>query len=105
MGDDAKKPCDAGDELKVLAANGDDRLIVRHTADHRQVVGVLRPLREGEPITGDILKVEPIDEAHGVYRVKESISVGRSHSGVATDDFRRGWDTTFGGNRPTVGQA
>jgi hypothetical protein len=79
-----------GDELKVLAANGDDRLVVRHTADHQQVMGVLRPVRDGEPITGDVLSVEPIDEANGVYRVKDQFSAtGKSHSGAVTDNFRR----------------
>jgi hypothetical protein len=106
MGDDVKKPCDAGDELKVLAANGDDRLVVRHTADHQQVMGVLRPVRDGEPITGDVLSVEPIDEANGVYRVKDQFSAtGKSHSGAVTDNFRRGWDVAFSGNRHPVGQA
>ena len=104
---DAKKPCDAGDELRVLAtaADGPACLVERHTADHRHEIGVIQPLRDGMPIPpgGTVITMEAKDAARGIYSVREA--TGKAHSGATSNAFRSGWETTFGGKRAVVGQA
>lgn len=105
-----KKPCERGDELCVgPSVGGDAHLFVRHTADHRHVPGIMRPVREGEPLTSDVLHVTPKDPKNGVYHVEEiqvpstpSMSSGRPAK-VTSDAFRTGWDGIFG--KQSVGQA
>lgn len=104
-----KKTCELGDELKVIGATGDDsRLFVRHTADHELVAGVMHPVREGEPIYGNVFELESKDEAQGTYHVKDipipQTSTISKPACVNSREFIDGWERTFGG-RQTVGQA
>jgi hypothetical protein len=107
MADEPKKSCERVDELHLGPAVSDDtRLFTRHTSDHRQVVGVMRRVREGEPLTGNVFSVEAKDPANGIYKVTDiPISGGRGKPAqVSTDEFRTGWENTFGVKQP-VGQA
>lgn len=105
MADDREKPCDRGDELQVGPAIGDGaRLFVRHKPGCERVMGVMRPVAEGESLTGNVFTVKPKDPAHGVYHVEDipipkpaGMASGKSHSGAASDAFRNGWENTFGG--------
>lgn len=111
MGDeDAKKSCERGDELQMgPCVDGDARLFVRHKPDHERVMGVMRPVREGEPLTGNVFSVEPKDPANGVYHVKDipiPTPAGASKEKPAmanSREFLDGWERTFG--RQPVGQA
>lgn len=112
MAEDPKKPCSREDEIKVGPSVGDDaRLFVRHTADHHQVLGVMRPVREGEPLTGNVFTVEPKDPANGVYKVTDlplPKPAPSTHAGPAranSREFLDGWERTFGGRSAAVGQA
>jgi hypothetical protein len=110
MADEPEKPCDHVDEIKVGPAIGDDaRLFVRHTKDHNSYMGVMRPVREGEPLMDNVFTVEPRDPENGVYKVTEiDIPRARSASGpplANSRGFLDGWERTFGGRPQAVGQA
>jgi hypothetical protein len=113
MPDEPKKACPSGDELKVGPdMGGQVRPFVRHTADHEIKFGVMRPVAEGEPLTGNEFMVEPKDPEHGIYSVKQldlpKPGSGMAHSGPAlanSREFKDGWERTFGGKPRTVGSA
>lgn len=74
--------------LKVLRKKGDELS-----------AGELRPLEEGKPITGDILRLKPRPELPLLCDVQEEITVPRRTAGppqVATDRYRAGWDALWG---------
>jgi hypothetical protein len=112
MADDPKeKPCGRGDELKFGPAIGDGaRLVVRHTPDHQQKLGVVRQVREGEALTGNVFTVKPKEGEAGVYHV-EDVLIPRASTPIAkpakvnSREFLSGWDRTFGGKTQPVGQA
>jgi len=106
--DDSKKgDCTAHDELiagPVLP--GGVRPFIRHTKDHQICSGIMRPVREGEPLyegavhlehkQGDTYKVTDIFEPPA-----EATSKGPAK--VNSRAYRANYDAIFG-NR-TVGQA
>ncbi len=97
-----------GDELQLGPQVGPDaRLFVRRNADHQEISGVMRPVREGENLAGQgLFSIEPKDPARGLYHVKD-IQLPAAARGkpaqVATDAFRDGWDAVWG--KQPVGQA
>jgi hypothetical protein len=93
-----------GEGLKILRARGD-----------RFELGALRPLREGAPITGEVVTLRPRPsfpalcdvETHfkptepASDRQEPAASAVLQRTGpaqVATDDYRRNWDAIW--NRP-----
>jgi hypothetical protein len=112
MADDKK--CGRGDEVRAVAQVGPDaHLFVRHKEGCGREVGVLRPVKEGEPLTsGNVFRLEAKEGDPGVYRVRDDVAIpnpggsgssGKGHSGAATDAYRSGWEGIFG--KPTVGEA
>jgi hypothetical protein len=118
-----KKP--AGDELPAPAAapSSDVALIHGPTADgeglrilrardNRLEIGAIRPLRDGAPITGEVVTLRPrpsfpalcdVDVSYKPAAVpsdREERRVAVSHHGpaqMATDDYRKNWDAIWSG--------
>ena len=99
--DPKKHSCEAGDEIQIGPdlGNGHHQAI-RHTADHQQLVGTVRPVRDGEHLTGREFYVEPKDEARGIFHFRplsgDVQAAIRKPSKVASPAYREGWDAIFG---------
>jgi hypothetical protein len=122
MSDDNKKDDCCGKDMLVPGpdlGNG-YRAFSRHMPDHTVVQGVMRPLKDGEPImSGGVFALTPRNDGTPVCDVKpidipglpepmcDCACSGEGHAGparVSTPAFRSGWDRIFGGE-PEVGKA
>ena len=60
--------------------------------------GRLLPLREGKPIHGEVVRLEPRDESRALFDVEVQHD-GRSTTGrpaqVASDQYRQGWESIW----------
>lgn len=68
-------------------------------------IGEIRPVQEGKPLTGEMVKLSPRKDHEQIFDVevlvsKEQVQGGaRGHSGpaqVATAAYRSNWDAIFG---------
>lgn len=69
-------------------------------------LGIVRPVEEGRPIDGDLVRLKPHKDMPLLCDVEEVLSVpkppapaGPPHPGpacVSTDAYRRGWEQVFG---------
>jgi len=71
--------------------------------EERIEVGELRPMREGMPLSGELVKLIPRAESDRLFDVDVLYATEkRSEDGgpaqVATDSYRRNWDKIFGGS-------
>ncbi|HEX2671812.1 MAG TPA: hypothetical protein VHM25_13110 [Polyangiaceae bacterium] len=90
-----------GDGLKILRARGD-----------RVELGAVRPLREGMPITGEVVTLRPranfpaLCDVESHFKPSESVSDRQEPATpalaqrtgpaqVATDEYRRNWDAIW----------
>jgi len=83
-------------ELHVLRKKGDEFGL-----------GVVRPVEEGRPVSGDIVRLKPRPKLPMICDVEEILPLpappgpgGRLHAGpprVSTEAYRRGWELVFGG--------
>jgi hypothetical protein len=111
MDDNSEKPkkhaCEAGDEIQIGPPIGNGfHKVLRHTADHQHLQGVVRPVREGEMLTGREFYAEPKDPANGVYTIRPlsgDVQAAIPKSKVTTPAYREGWDAIFG--KQPVGEA
>lgn len=85
--------------------DGEEVHILRRRADSTTVeAGTLRPLREGKAITGEVVHLEPREDAPFLFdcETDEELSGpaaqlhGAGPPQVATDEYRRGWDAIWG---------
>jgi hypothetical protein len=92
------------------AADGDGLNVLRRRAGSRAVeAGILRPLREGRAITGEVVRLEPRAEAPFLFDCERdeelsTVKAQEAMSGppqVATDEYRRGWDAIWGRREPS----
>ncbi|HEY4103735.1 MAG TPA: hypothetical protein VGM44_07585 [Polyangiaceae bacterium] len=119
-----KKPAlaDAGDREPAEASSPDVALIhgvtsdggyrILRARDNRLELGAVRPLREGVPISGEVVKLRPRENCPALcdvevqFKAQESASdrqvpaldASTSHSGpvqVATDEYRKNWDAIW----------
>jgi hypothetical protein len=95
------------------AEDGDGVNILRRRAGSGNVeAGTVRPLREGRAITGEVVRLDPREEAPFLFdcETDEELSTATQAapqlSGppqVATEEYRRGWDAIWGRReRPTA---
>ncbi len=82
---------------------GDGWKVLRHRED-RLEVGELRPVREGRPLSGDLIKLRPRAEHDRLFDVEVLAELPKApraaRSGpaqVATEAYREGWESIFGG--------
>ncbi len=66
--------------------------------------GRLRPLEDGKPIHGEVLRLTPREESSALFDVDVQHegrgSIGRPAK-VASDQYRKGWDSIWANNRPS----
>jgi hypothetical protein len=76
--------------------------ILRRRSDDGPIeAGIVAPLEEGKPITGEVISLEAREDLPFLFDVTTELdaSSARSSSGpakVATDSYRRGWDAIWG---------
>jgi hypothetical protein len=78
----------------------------RRSADAPVEAGLLRGLREGQPITGEVVKLTQTNAESPVFDVDVQLaaptttaSLAATHKGptrVTSDAYRSGWDEIFG---------
>ena len=77
-------------------------MLRRRGPDAPVEAGVLQPLVEGKPITEEVVSLRPRPDAPLVFDVSTVLersaprAAGDGPSQVATDEYRKGWDTIFG---------
>ena len=64
--------------------------------------GRLRPLDDGKPIHGEVVRLEPREESPALFNVEVQHDGGSSAgrpAKVATDQYRKGWESIWAGKR------
>lgn len=87
-------------------ADGDGLHVLR-AREQRLEAGELRAVKEGRPITGELVTLAPRTENPRVCDVKESVKISsptsrgpkKGPAQVSTTAYRDGWDETFGPKR------
>lgn len=95
-----------GDIAVVWGRNENGLYILRRRAPEAPVeAGLLQPLVEGRPISGEVISMRPRSEAPFLFDVKTEIAApevtepnttGHGPSQVATESYRKGWDAIWG---------
>ena len=96
-----------GDIAMVFGKNEQGVHILRRRDENAPLeTGLLQPLVEGRPITGELISMRQREDLPFLYDVKSELPAaaaeareGRSAgpSQVATDSYRKGWDAIWGG--------
>lgn len=79
----------------------------RRAADSPFEVGMIRPLKEGRPIDGEVVSMRPRKNVPLLFDVRVEVPETRRATSdgpaqVATEDYRHGWDAIWGRTpRPT----
>jgi hypothetical protein len=99
--------------------NGDGIRVIRKR-DETLELGELRPMREGQPIHGDVVKLTQREEHALLFDCEVLVPSAKPqepappapkqlpHKGpprVTSDAYRGGWDAIFGGRRSGSGEA
>jgi len=103
-----RKPRDLGDVAVVVGRTEDNEglQILRRRGEEEPVeLGTLRPLKEGQPIGGEVISLKPRRAHPFLCDVKVELPqqeiAGRPTSDgpaqVASDEYRSGWDAIWGG--------
>lgn len=102
--DDAakKQPPPEGSDVVLLGPPTPDGEGVRvlRAREERIETGELRALREGKPITGEVVSLEPRKDNPRIYDVKSSYrpptaETRKGPAQVATKSYRDNWDEIF----------
>lgn len=77
--------------------------VVRKRGDELSL-GVVRPLEEGKPIVGDVVKLKPRDEHPALFDVETEVALPKPKrsagpSRVSSSSYRKGWDSLWGERR------
>jgi hypothetical protein len=110
---DAKAAVDPplGDIAFVWGKNADGVHILRRRDENAPVeAGLLQPLVEGKPITGELISMRPREDMPFVYDVKSELPAPEQRSSgrpsqVATDSYRKGWDAIWGARGRSPGRS
>ena len=106
----------SGDVALVWGKDGDGVHILRRRSEEAPIeAGLLRPMREGKPIQGEVVSLTPLSDLPMFYDVKSEfqppghtfgaapVSGDRPSSDgpaqVASDAYRKGWDAVWGRRR------
>ena len=82
--------------------------ILRRRSDDGPIeAGIVEPLQEGKPITGEVISLEQREDLPFLFDVTTELdaSPARPSGGpakVATDSYRRGWDAIWGRSARTT---
>lgn len=96
-----------GDVAFVYGQGQNGTHILRRRSETSPVeAGVLRPLREGKPIDGEVVSLTPRRDAPLLFDVKSELpdphptrAPGEGPVQVASDAYRKGWDAIWGRRR------
>src|SRR4029077_3748812 len=94
-------PADDGDGWRVLRQRRGSKAIE---------TGLIRPLRSGRAISGEVVKLEQREESPLLFDVETDDELSTTPAApearaahgpaqVATEDYRRGWDAVWGTRR------
>ena len=107
--DDKPEPTrPVGDVAFVMGKNADGVHIIRRRNEDAPIeAGLLQPLVEGKPITGELISMRRREDAPFLFDVKSELAAPSGDSSdqplsgrpakVATDSYRKGWDAIWGG--------
>jgi hypothetical protein len=81
--------------------------VLRRRGEEPVEVGTLRPLKEGQPIEGEVISLRPRKDVPYVYDVKTKVAAPRAQrrltsagpAQVASEEYRAGWDKIWGKRR------
>jgi hypothetical protein len=96
-----------GDIALVFGRNQDGVHILRRREENAPLeAGLLQPLVEGRPITGELISMKQREDVPFLYDVKSELTTPEAKttpgpSQVATDSYRKGWDAIWGGRQRT----
>ncbi len=110
----AKRECDGQDVVHLGPQVSEDgsRVCLRHKKDHTWQQGILKPVKQGQPLHSEYscLALEPRED--GAFDVNE-LTTGSGEANASTEGagpamvnsekFKTGWDRVFG--KATVGIA
>lgn len=90
----------------VAAVCGKDErglhVLRRRTDDGPVEIGIVQPLVEGKPITGEVISMKQRQDVPFLFDVetqvpaREPAAESTGPAQVATDSYRRGWDAIWG---------
>jgi len=98
----------SGDVALVFGKDEHGMHILRRRSEDAPVeAGVLRPLKSGKPIDGEVISLSPRPEAPLLFDVKSELPspyeaerpTSDGPAQVANDAYRRGWDAVWGRRR------
>jgi len=100
-------PAATGDDVALVFGRDEQGVHVlrRRGPDAPVEAGVLHPLVEGKPITEEVVSLRPRSDAPLVFDVSTVLerptprAAGDGPSQVATEEYRKGWDTIWGRKR------
>jgi hypothetical protein len=95
----------SGDVAVVFGKNADGVHILRRRDENSPVeAGLLQPMVEGRPITGELISMKRREDLPFLFDVKSELAAPESRasagpSKVATDSYRKGWDAIWGSSK------
>jgi hypothetical protein len=106
MGSESSKKADSKPRDVVLvydrSEDGRGYDVLRQRGEQIEA-GRMRPLDEGKPIHGEVVRLKPREESPALFDVEiqhdARPSTGRPAK-VATEQYRRGWESIWAKNRP-----
>lgn len=101
----------SGDIAMVFGKDANGVHILRRRSEESPIeAGLLRPMREGKPISGEVVSLRQREDLPMLYDVQSEFGAPTQpadrHSGdgpaqVASDAYRKGWDAVWGRRRDT----
>ncbi|MEO8214202.1 MAG: hypothetical protein ABI560_13465 [Myxococcales bacterium] len=98
-----------GDIALVLGKDAEGLHILRRRSEESPIeAGLLRPMREGKPISGEVVSLTQRQDLPMVFDVKSEFSTDVTPgerpavdgpAQVASDAYRKGWDAVWGVRR------
>jgi hypothetical protein len=88
----------AGDRALVVGASEDGSslaILRKRSADAPLEAGIVRPLQEGAPIHGEVIRLAPRPDAPLVCDVEVQLDARKGPPKVASSRYREGWDRVF----------
>ncbi|MCU0677376.1 MAG: hypothetical protein MUE69_31870, partial [Myxococcota bacterium] len=96
-------PAATEDVVLVHGRSEDGALQVIRKKGDELSAGELRPVEEGKPLRGNLLKLRPREDMPLLADVEEEIAITSPSlskpAQVATDSYRKGWDGLWGARK------
>ncbi len=95
----------AGDVALVFGKDEHGTHILRRRSEGAPIeAGILRPLKSGKPIDGEVVSLSPRSDVPLLFDVKSELpdplrSTSDGPAQVASEAYRKGWDAVWGRRR------